>query len=313
MKVAVLDIGSNTTKILVAEKDQAGMIHSLGEKSYPCRLASGLSGNQAFLSANIVQSTSVVIDSLLSYIKPFNPVRIRVLATEALRRTGNRELLTEELLQQFGLCLEVLSGEEEANLIGKGLMTDPALSFIPGFCAIDLGGGSMEVIEVLNNDCRNVVSLPLGAVVLAENFLGDLSLKPSINDIGKLQNYVSQMLEERCSGFLKNASHLVGSGGSVVFLRQLISSLNQAEMSTQNILHATAVNQVMEQVSVLSLSERITQFPQLPADRADVFPAALVVILELLKFCNLSSLTHSFNNLRYGAAKEMLEELPPLN
>jgi len=69
----------------------------------------------------------------------------------------------------------------------------------------------------------------------------------------------------------------------------------------------------MEQVSVLSLSERITQFPQLPADRADVFPAALVVILELLKFCNLSSLTHSFNNLRYGAAKEMLEELPPLN
>jgi exopolyphosphatase/guanosine-5'-triphosphate,3'-diphosphate pyrophosphatase len=313
MKVAVLDIGSNTTKILVAEKDQAGIVHSLAEKSYPCRLASELSGNQACLSANIVQSISVVIDSLLSYIKPFNPVRIRVLATEALRRTGNRELLTEELLQQFGLCLEVLSGDEEANLIGKGLMTDPALSFIPGFCAIDLGGGSMEVIEVVNNDCRNVVSLPLGAVVLAENFLGDLSLKPSMNDIGKLQNYVSQMLEDRCYGFLKNASLLVGSGGSVVFLRQLISSLNQAEMSTQNILHATAVNQVMEQVSVLSLSERITQFPQLPADRADVFPAALVVILELLKFCNLSSLTHSFKNLRYGAAKEMLDDLLPLN
>jgi len=95
MKVAVLDIGSNTTKILVAEKNRAGIIHSLGEKSYPCRLASGLSENQAFLSGSVVNSTATVIDSLLSYIKPFNPVKIRVLATEALRRTGNSELLTE--------------------------------------------------------------------------------------------------------------------------------------------------------------------------------------------------------------------------
>lgn len=311
MKVAVLDIGSNTTKILVAEKDPAGMVHSLGEKSYPCRLASGLSEDQAFLSDSVVKSTATVIDSLLSYMKPFNPEKIRVLATEALRRTGNRELLTEEVFQRFGLCLEVLSGEEEAILIGKGLMTDPALSSIPEFCAVDLGGGSMEVIEVVNNGCKNVMSLPLGAVVLAENFLGDLSVKPAKNDIGELQKYVSQMLKDRCSGFLEHASLLVGSGGSVVFLRQLISSFNQAEMSTQNILSASAINQVMEQVSVLSLSERIRQFPQLPSDRADVFPAALVVILELLKFCNLSSLTHSFNNLRYGAAKEMLEALSP--
>ncbi len=310
MKVAVLDIGSNTTKILVAEHDRKGAIHCLGEKSYPCRLGTGLSEGQPLLSANMVKSVTAVIDSLLSFVKPFEPGKIRVLATEAVRRMGNRELLIKEVQERFELHMEILSGKEEAILIGKGLMTDPSLSSIPFFCAVDLGGGSMEVMEIVNGCFNKVISLPLGAVVLAENFLGDLSVKPNLADIYELQKYISEILEDQCADFLRNSPHLVGSGGSLVFLRRLISSFNQIEMSTQNVLSGSSVKEVMEQVSTISLSERISQYPQLPSDRADVFPAALVVLLELLKFCDLPSLTHSFHNLRYGAAEEMLNALP---
>jgi exopolyphosphatase/pppGpp-phosphohydrolase len=59
----------------------------------------------------------------------------------------------------------------------------------------------------------------------------------------------------------------------------------------------------------MNLFERISQFNELPRDRADVFPAALIVILELMKFLKLAKLTHSFHNLRYGLADQLLNDI----
>lgn len=307
MNVAVLDIGSNTTKILIISKDQSGKLKPLAEKSYPCRLGMGLSREQPVLSSAMIDLTLKVIDQLLSFAKPFSPIKIRIVATEAIRRLKNSKSLIVKVQNRFSLNIEILSGEEEASFIADGLLTDPCLSSVQEFCAIDLGGGSMEIMKITAGRCQQVLSLPLGAVVLSEDFFGDLSKKPAEIDIIRLQKYVSSTLEYNCSELLQNCNYIVGAGGSIVFLRHIISELNQIEQTVESILPELAIKQITEKIISLDLGSRIKEFPHLPRDRADVFPAALLVILELLKFCKLTELTHSFHNLRYGVAEEILK------
>ncbi len=305
MNVAVLDIGSNTTKILITAKGPDGALQVIAEKSYPCRLATGLSRDNPALSSVMIDSCLQVIAQLLSFAEPFSPVATRIVATEALRKLSNSNSLIEKARSRFALNIEILSGAREASLIANGLLTDPYLDSITEFCAIDLGGGSMEIIKVSDSCCQEVLSLPLGAVVLSENFLDDLSQKPTETDVHRLQKYISSTLADHCSTLLNNCSYLVGAGGSIVFLRQLISSTSHAELSEESILPYSAIQKITKEINSLDLSSRIERFPLLPPDRADVFPAALLVILELLKFCELTSLTHSFHNLRYGVAQEI--------
>lgn len=309
MNIAVLDIGSNTTKILIAAKNKAGKLESVAEKSYPCRLGTALSQERPVLSAFMVEATTKVIDQLLSFASPFSPHTVRIVATEALRRMENADLLIKEVQNLFDLNIEILSGSEEAFFIASGLLTDPALEKISAFCAIDLGGGSMEIMRIRNGACESVKSLPLGAFVLAEKFFGNLANKPVQEDMIRLQNYVSSTLADSCTALLKDCSHLVGSGGAIVFLRQLISSMNRLDFEQQSKLTEDSIKVISSKMNGLDLASRCQQFPLLPADRADVFPAAILVILELLKFCQVTSITHSFHNLRYGVAENIISSV----
>ena len=309
MKVAILDIGSNTTKILVAEKDELGLLTEVAQKSLPCRLATGIGKGEFMLSASAIESTVKVISELLIFSKKFSPVLTKIVATEALRRLSNADVLIDRIKKDFGILIEVISGSQEASYIARGLLTDPIISSLTEFHAIDLGGGSLEIMKVINGTPQDINSLPLGAVVLAEKFLGNLSLKPLSGDILAMQNYISKMLCEDAFSTTQKYVHLVCTGGSIVFLRQLICSLNKIEFLSHSKLSLSDIKKITYQVNSLSLKERVVQFDKLPRDRADVFPAALIVVLELMKFLKLENLTHSFHNLRYGFAEELLTDI----
>ena len=309
MKVAILDIGSNTTKILVAQKDDLGLLTEVAQKSLPCRLATGIGKGEFILSDSAIESTVKVVSELLIFSKEFSPVLTKIVATEALRRLSNADVLIERIRKDFGILIEVISGSQEASYIARGLLTDPTISSLTEFHAIDLGGGSLEIMKVINGTPQDIKSLPLGAVVLAEKFLGNLSLKPLGGDILAMQNYISDMLREDAFPITQKCVHLVGTGGSIVFLRQLICSLNNIEFLSHSNLSLYDIEKITYQVNSLSLKERVVQFDKLPRDRADVFPAALIVVLELMKFLKLANFTHSFHNLRYGFAEELLTDL----
>ena len=99
---------------------------------------------------------------------------------------------------------------------------------------------------------------------------------------------------------------MVGTGGSLVFLRRIISTINNNKFEDENILEFDSIEKVTQMISVMDVRARITAFPELPEDRADIFPAALFVILEIMKFANCKSITHSFHNLRYGVASKII-------
>ena len=202
--------------------------------------------------------------------------------------------------------MQILSGESEAYLVAQGLLTDPAIIQLKSFSAIDIGGGSLEGIKVNNGLCEERFSLALGAVVLAERFFSNITNCLTASEINNLKKEIRSNLQKNGTSVLEPTRTLVGTGGSLVFLRRIISTINNNKFEDENILEFDSIEKVTQMISVMDVRARITAFPELPEDRADIFPAALFVILEIMKFANCKSITHSFHNLRYGVASKII-------
>jgi exopolyphosphatase/guanosine-5'-triphosphate,3'-diphosphate pyrophosphatase len=306
MRIAVLDIGSNTSKVLVVQKNNSEHFISLGEKSFPMRLLCGLAQKKPVLSSRTVEDVVDVIGKLIQFSSVFSPSITCVVGTEALRRIGNSSDLVFRIKKKFSVDLRILSGESEAYLVAQGLLTDPTIIRMGSFSAIDIGGGSLEGIKVINELCDERFSLPLGAVVLAERFFKNITNCLSGSEINNLKKEVHSNLQKNGTSVLESTCNLVGTGGSMVFLRRIISSINNNKFEDENILEFDAIENVTNMISVMDVKTRINSFPELPEDRADIFPAALLVILEIMKIANCKSITHSFHNLRYGVANKII-------
>jgi exopolyphosphatase/guanosine-5'-triphosphate,3'-diphosphate pyrophosphatase len=219
---------------------------------------------------------------------------------------GNSEDLVLRIKKRFSVDLRILSGDSEAYLVAQGLLTDPAIIQLKSFSAIDIGGGSLEGIKVNNGLCEERFSLALGAVVLAERFFNNFTNCQSDSEINNLKKEVHSNLQKNGASVLEPTCTLVGTGGSLVFLRRIISTMNKNRFEDENILEFDAIENITQMIAAMDVSARITAFPELPEDRADIFPAALFVILEIMKFANSKSITHSFHNLRYGVASKII-------
>lgn len=306
MKVAVLDIGSNTAKVLVVQKTNSEHFISIGEKSFPMRLICGSAQKNPDLSFRVIEDVIDVIGKLIKFSSIYAPSVTCIVGTEALRRMGNSADLVLRIKKKFSVDLQILSGESEAYLVAQGLLTDPAIIQLKSFSAIDIGGGSLEGIKVNNGLCEEKFSLALGAVVLAERFFNNVTNCLSDSEINNLKKEVHSNLQKNGSSVLESTPSLVGTGGSLIFLRRIISTINKNKFEDENILEFDDIEKVTQMISVMDVRARITAFPELPEDRADIFPAALFVILEIMKFANCKSITHSLHNLRYGVASKII-------
>ena len=306
MKVAVLDIGSNTAKALVVQKNNSENFISIGEKSFSMRLLSGLAQKNPVFSFRVIEDVIDVIGKLIQFSSIHSPSVTCIVGTEALRRMKNSTDLVLRIKKKFSVDLQVLSGESEAYLVAQGLLTDPAIIHLKSFSAIDIGGGSLEGIKVNNGLCEERFSLALGAVVLAERFFSNITNCLTASEINNLKKEIRSNLQKNGTSVLEPTRTLVGTGGSLVFLRRIISTINNNKFEDENILEFDSIEKVTQIISVMDVRARITAFPELPEDRADIFPAALFVILEIMKFANCKSITHSFHNLRYGVASKII-------
>jgi exopolyphosphatase/guanosine-5'-triphosphate,3'-diphosphate pyrophosphatase len=306
MKVAVLDIGSNTAKALVVQKNNSENFISIGEKSFSMRLLSGLAQKNPVFSFRVFEDVVDVIGKLIQFSSIYSPSVTCIVGTEALRRMKNSTDLVLRIKKKFSVDLQILSGESEAYLVAQGLLTDPAIIQLKSFSAIDIGGGSLEGIKVNDGLCEERFSLALGAVVLAERFFSNITNCLTASEINNLKKEIRSNLQKNGTSVLEPTRTLVGTGGSLVFLRRIISTINNNKFEDENILEFDSIEKVTQMISVMDVRARITAFPELPEDRADIFPAALFVILEIMKFANCKSITHSFHNLRYGVASKII-------
>lgn len=304
--VAVLDIGSNSIKVLVAARAPDGGLEIILHKSLDARISAGISAAEPRLSEEGMTRGVAAVQELLALAAPHAPARTQLVATSAVRDAANGAEFCERVRAATGHEIRILTGREEANGIGRGLTADPALSDLRDFYVFDLGGGSLECLEFRDRQIQQELSLQLGCVRLTEKFVRDPNAPFSNDSRALITAHVAATL--RASSFRLGATRAaVGTGGTVATVRAILGARQglEAEQTEARVTTAELVT-LLDFLAPMPLEER-KRVEGLPPARADVFPTALATIIALADVGGLTEFHHSFYNLRYGLAAELLQ------
>ena len=288
-KVAVIDIGSNSIKLLVADK--SGALH---EDVELVRISTGMANaREPRIQDDRFEAAVDTVSDLLSEAENYKPQKIKIVATSAVRDAVNKDDFCDAIKKATGHQVEVLSGVEEAQYIGNGIEADKNLAQTKDFLLFDLGGGSLEVILFKDSKVEFAESLQLGGVRLTEKFI--YNPKAAIDDeaLESIYNKIKDALKGLKLNWNKEYT-LVGLGGVFRCTRKALGLESIA-------INKDSIKKLRDKLSKMTLDERL-EVKGIPKGRADIMPAALTVILALMDYFEKTEVMHSTCNLRFGVA-----------
>ena len=302
-KLASIDIGSHTARLLVSEKiGPPGLIRPLLRKRAYIRLAEdfNLEGKET-IRPEAVERTLKALEDFASIVRGFRVESTHAVCTGVVREAENRDDFLSLIYDHTGIKAKVISGEKEARLTEKGVLHSLNIEGGP-FMIFDLGGGSTEFVYGEQED-RRVKSIPLGAMVLTQRHLS--SDPPEDKQIGALIGEVDGVLQE---AFPENAYSggdglLVGTGGTVTSLAAMIHDIDVEKISPDRmnglILRRQHLEGLFVQMKTMTIDERI-KLPGLDRGRADVILAGCMVVIRILHFFKSLQLVVSLSDLLEG-------------
>ena len=304
--VAIIDIGSNSIKVLVAGRAGAVIAPRL-VRTVDARISAGISQNPPRLGEEGMRRGVEAVKELLAAAAPHAPARTILVATSAVRDAVNGAEFAERVRVATGHPLLILSGTEEASLIGRGLTTDPSLRAARDFYVFDLGGGSLECLAFRNRKVVTAESLRLGCVRLTEKFVPDPTGPLSAEVLAKVGAHTRETIADSSFRFSLPASAIaVGTGGTVTTVRAILGvRIGKPFDATEATVRVAPLRELLAEVAALPLAAR-RPIAGLPPLRADVFPVALATLIAIAELGQFTAFQNSLCNLRYGLAAELL-------
>jgi exopolyphosphatase/guanosine-5'-triphosphate,3'-diphosphate pyrophosphatase len=317
---AVIDVGTNSVKLLVADV-AGGLVQPVLEDSEQTRLGAGFYETHRLQPAAIAKTAGAVA-SFVTQARQLNALSVRVLATSAARDSVNPGDLTAAVEHASGLKVEIISGEQEANLAFRGVTTMPELAHQP-LMLLDVGGGSTEFIlgqGEHRNFCR---SFPLGVLRLMEKL--PPSDPPAARQLADCRRWVKEFLQREVLPLLEpalkresaeDATHrpavLVGTGGTATILARIQGRLGKFQRERIEGMRLTLeqVRDHVERLWDLPLAER-KQVVGLPRKRADVILPGVVIYEAVMENLGYSELRVSTRGLRFAAVMEEARPVSP--
>ncbi|MBL68118.1 MAG: phosphatase [Verrucomicrobiales bacterium] len=291
---AVIDIGSNSVKLLVADVVD-GVVTSLVHESEQTRLGRGVF-ETGLLEQEAVLETTRVASHFAARARDAGAEGIRVLGTSAARDAHNADDLARALAAE-NLVLEILDGHTEAGLVLRGVRSHPDLA-AGRLALMDVGGGSTELLVADGEDLKLVRSFQLGTVRL-------LSGHPTADDKAKLTETLGNFLDEKLVPTLGRVSlpgMLVGAGGTPVFLARVLKetdNITSSELESTR-LSLSEVQTLNARLWAMPLEQR-RRLPGLPANRADVILIGSAIYEAVMLRCGFAELRPTLRGVRYGA------------
>jgi len=302
----VIDIGTNSVKLLVAEVEGAE-VRPVWEESRQTRLGQGLYQMQR-LQAGPIAKTAAAAAEFAARARDHEAASIRVIATSAARDACNSRELTAAIERASGLRVEIISGEQEADWVLQGVTTDPALAAAP-LLLLDVGGGSTEFIVSEGPRKHFGRSFPLGTVRLLERF--PPSDPPTAGELAACRRWLSGFLEKQVQPSLAPALRqeapagqlaLVGVGGAASILGCMeagLSTFDRQQLEGVR-LSAERLTWHTNRLWGLPLAER-ERLPGLPKNRADVILMGAAIYEAVMRQFHLQELRVSTRGLRFAA------------
>ncbi|QAY65116.1 Ppx/GppA family phosphatase [Paenibacillus protaetiae] len=272
-RIAIIDIGSNSVRLVVYEKLASGSHRVIEASKRAARLSEQIDSDGK-LAAEAIGKLIQTINHFLMICDHHQTKTIRAVATAAIRNAVNGQEVLETIRSQSGLQVELLSGEEEAYYGFVGMIN--ALAVDNGFL-IDIGGGSTEVSLFRNRKLEASVSFPFGCVSLTRRFGRDGMLD---NDaVKELEAFLSAAVAKEPWISQHPDLPLIGVGGTVRALGKIHQAYHHypIELNHNYQLNAADVDQLFHLLQALPLDKR-RKFPGLSKDRTDVIVPGLAIL-----------------------------------
>ncbi|RMH60524.1 MAG: exopolyphosphatase [Bacteroidetes bacterium] len=304
MRIATIDVGTNTALLLIAEVAPGGRVTPLHEERRFVRLGEGVDATGRVSAPAMARLREALLDYRATAGR-WGAERVLVGATSASRDARNRAELIDFVRRETGLDYEVLTGEEEAALSFAGATA--ALPDLHGPCAvIDIGGGSTELVlgpagatvaEALAYRC----SLAVGAVRLAERHL-DVQPPPP-ESVVAAERTVEEALAAAAPPLTADVP-FIGAAGTVLVLARLHAGVSvRGDLSAeQALLPYAAVRTWRERLLRMTCAEVLALDPALMQGRADVFPAGVLILETVMRVAGVPICRVSPWGVRHGLA-----------
>jgi exopolyphosphatase/guanosine-5'-triphosphate,3'-diphosphate pyrophosphatase len=304
MRYAVLDLGSNSIKCVMAETRARGVC-ILHEESIGTRLAEHLI-DTCELRPEAIARTLAALRQIRAKADELGVEKFRAVATSAVRDSRNRREFLRAARDVLGFPIRLLSGTEEAETIFAGVTADPYWRAKDIFI-LDIGGGSAEWVQGRHGKLEKRISLPLGAVRLRERFLHTYPVASDTADL--LVETIRAQIAHPLSHYSLGPRRLVGTGGTITCLVAIHKEL--AHFDPKKIDHSSLT---LEQIRSLLHSftgrtlEKLRTVPGLPPKRADLILPGTAVVLATMQLLGATRLHVSTRGLRYGVLTAAIRE-----
>ncbi len=277
MRLAAVDVGTNSTRLLVADVDGDRILDQLEREMVITRLGRGVDRTRRFEPASLRRTLDVLGD-YAERCRRLGVEATRVVATSATRDATNRDEFLAGVRELFGVGAEVLSGDEEAATSYLGAIHD--LRGDERTLVIDIGGGSTEFI-IGNHDPEAMLSIDIGCVRLLERHLS--SDPPTAGEVAALRVDVREHLEKVFEVLdPSTARRVVGVAGTVTTVAALTLGLDvyDPERIHHAEIAAPGIHETAERLVAMTIAERAA-LPVMARGREDVIAAGGLVMDEI--------------------------------
>ncbi len=299
MRTAVVDIGTNSTRLLVADVDQAtGAVQELHRESQVTRLGDRVDAGGKLSEEAIARVT----DTLTAYRATIDKYEVEAnmaVLTSAVRDASNGAQFTELVRSRFGLDARVLSGDEEAQLTFLGAMSDRPVSTEPTV-VIDIGGGSTEFIVGADHEASFHVSVQAGVLRMTERHID--TDPPSPNELQALAAdtrsiFLAGLPSEQRQA-VKQAIAVAGTATSAASIDQALDPYDPERVHGYSLLRAT-VELLIARLADLTEAQR-REVVGLHPDRAPTIVAGMILLEEAMKAFGLDQVEVSEHDILRG-------------
>jgi exopolyphosphatase/guanosine-5'-triphosphate,3'-diphosphate pyrophosphatase len=295
--VAVIDIGSNSGRVVVVRVSDEGHLQIVADERAPLRLARDLS-MLGRLGDEAIDRTVFALRDFLAVARGAGAVDTVAVATAAVREAEDCDAFVDAIHDRTGLDVEVIDGEQEAAyaFLGAvhGLPVEDGLLF-------DIGGGSLEVTRFADRELRRAWTLPLGALRLSDEFLA--TDPPTHAEREALARHVRRVLKDAGVGTAADDGHVVGTGGTVRNLARMDARRHRSFIPHLHgyRLPAERLRAVADQLAARRVGRR-RSLSGLNEDRADSIVGGATAVLSFLDLLGAADVLVSGQGLREGVA-----------
>jgi exopolyphosphatase/guanosine-5'-triphosphate,3'-diphosphate pyrophosphatase len=309
VRISAIDIGSNSIRQTIADVSPTGVIRVVDEMKASPRLGAGLYETGS-LSEIAIQNALTTLSRMAALANQLGVARTEVVATSAVRDAGNGDQFLKLVRAETGLTVRVLRGDDEARLAFRSALAHFDLG-VGRAVVMDIGGGSLELALSAEGLVERLISLPLGALRMTEQYLSPRAKKKGMR---QLRKHVRRELRRSVAARHWHASRIICSGGTFTSLAAIF--LARAGIENAKTVHGTVIPRVelehiIDKLHSMSMDER-QSVPGLSATRSDIIVAGLAVAAEVVARLEVRELLISAYGIREGILLESAHVTPTL-